>query len=120
MRDLRIEVGAAFARDAHGIDDSLRVGALQTVGVGAGGERGEHFVLEIDHRHDDDVRRRQLGAHASWSASRRRSPGIPMSMTATSGRSRAIASQPVRPSAASATTSNEACSAVRKPARVSA
>ncbi len=48
------------------------------------------------------------------------SAGIPMSITATSGCSRTIVSQPDTPSAASATTSNDGCSAVRRPALVSA
>ena len=64
MRDLRIEIRAAFTGDSHRLDDALRLGALQAIGVGARGQCGQHFVLEIEHGNDHHVRRGQLRAHA--------------------------------------------------------
>ena len=74
MRDLRIEVCAAFICNSNRIDDSLGIGALEAIGIGAGSQSRENFFFEIDHRHDDDARRRQFGADALVSARRRRAP----------------------------------------------
>ena len=119
MRDLRIEKRSAFGGDSNRVDDAFGIRALKTISVGAGRQRREHFFFQVDHRDDDDVRLRQFAAHLLVSAMPS-IPGRPMSMTATSGRSRSIDSKPANPSAASPTTSNAASSEVRKPARVSA
>ncbi len=63
VRDSRIEVRAALAGDPNRIDDPIRIRALETVGVGAGRQRCKNFFFEVDHRHDDDTRRRELRAH---------------------------------------------------------
>ena len=64
MGDLRIEERTAVGGDPHGVGHALGFGVLQTVGIGAGGQRRKHFFFEVDHRDDHDARRGEFGAHS--------------------------------------------------------